>query len=66
MDRLYIDRKCSEECPLIPSNSSGDPIVATVDPLVLFPIILCQNQASQLPSNNKKGSYLKVPYVLAL
>ena len=55
MDRLYIDRKCSEDCPLIPSDSSGDPIVATVDPPVLFPTSLAENQAGQLPPNNTLG-----------
>ena len=34
------------------SDSSGDPIVATVDPLVLFPTSLAENQAGQLPPNN--------------
>ena len=58
MNRLYIDRKCSEGCPLIPSDSSGYLIVATVDPLVLFSTSLVENQAGQLPSNNTPSSFV--------
>ena len=38
------------------SDSSGDPIVATVDPLGLFPTSLAENQAGQLPPNNTNQS----------
>ncbi len=42
-------RECPEDVPLIPPDSSGNCIQATVDPSVQFPTPLAEDQAGQLP-----------------
>ncbi len=58
-------RECPEDVPLIPPDSSGNCIQATMDPPVQFPTPLAEDQAGQLPLHATEVPTLDPKYVAA-